>query len=31
MSNNIRDIEEDIIGGRKTLAILLGRDRAIIC
>lgn len=29
MSNNIRDIEEDIIGGRKTLAILLGRDRAI--
>ena len=30
MSNNIRDIEEDIIGGRKTLAILLGRDRAIM-
>ena len=29
MSNNIRDIEEDIIGGRKTLAILLGRDRAV--
>ena len=30
MSNNIRDIEEDIIGGRKTLAILIGRDRAIM-
>ena len=30
MSNNIRDIEEDIIGGRKTLAILVGRDRAIM-
>ena len=30
MSNNIRDIEEDIVGGRKTLAILLGRDRAIM-
>ena len=29
MSNNIRDIEEDIIGGRKTLPILLGRDKAI--
>lgn len=29
MSNNIRDIEEDIKGGRKTLAILLGRDKAI--
>lgn len=29
MSNNIRDIEEDIIGGRKTLPILLGRERAI--
>ena len=25
MSNNIRDIEEDIKGGRKTLVILLGR------
>lgn len=29
MSNNIRDIQEDTIGGRKTLAILLGRDKAI--
>jgi len=29
MSNNIRDIDEDIKGGRKTLAILLGRERAI--
>lgn len=29
MANNIRDIEEDIKGGRKTLAILLGRERAI--
>lgn len=29
MSNNIRDIEEDIVGGRKTLPILLGRKRAI--
>ena len=29
MSNNIRDIKEDTIGGRKTLAILLGRDKAI--
>lgn len=29
MSNNIRDIDEDTIGGRKTLPILLGRDRAI--
>ena len=26
MSNNIRDIEEDIKGGRKTLVILLGRE-----
>lgn len=30
MSNNIRDIEEDINGGRKTLAILLGREKGII-
>jgi 1,4-dihydroxy-2-naphthoate polyprenyltransferase len=30
MSNNIRDIEEDIRGGRKTLAILLGREKGII-
>lgn len=30
MSNNIRDIEEDIKGGRKTLAILLGREKGII-
>jgi 1,4-dihydroxy-2-naphthoate polyprenyltransferase len=29
MSNNIRDIEEDIVGGRKTLPILLGRERSI--
>lgn len=29
MSNNIRDIKEDTIGGRKTLAILLGRKHAI--
>lgn len=29
MSNNIRDIKEDTIGGRKTLAILLGREKAI--
>lgn len=30
MSNNIRDIEEDIKGGRKTLAILLGHQKGII-
>lgn len=30
MSNNIRDIEEDIKGGRKTLAILLGSRKGII-
>ena len=30
MSNNIRDIEEDTKGGRKTLAILLGRKNAVI-
>ena len=29
MSNNIRDIEEDIKGGRKTLPILLGRKNSI--
>ena len=29
MSNNIRDIEEDTKGGRKTLVILLGREKAI--
>lgn len=29
MSNNIRDIEEDIVGGRKTLPILLGREHSI--
>lgn len=29
MSNNIRDIKEDTVGGRKTLAILLGREKAI--
>src|SRR5690625_3081703 len=30
MSNNIRDIEEDIKGGRKTLPILLGHQKGII-
>nr|WP_106785018.1 1,4-dihydroxy-2-naphthoate polyprenyltransferase [Lysinibacillus timonensis] len=30
MSNNIRDIEEDTRGGRMTLAILLGRNNAIL-
>ena len=30
MSNNIRDIDEDIKGGRKTLAILLGSQKGII-
>ncbi|PAV27630.1 1,4-dihydroxy-2-naphthoate octaprenyltransferase [Virgibacillus profundi] len=30
MSNNIRDIEEDTKGGRKTLAILLGSRKGII-
>lgn len=30
MSNNIRDIEEDIKGGRKTLPILLGYQKAVI-
>lgn len=29
LSNNIRDIEEDTIGGRKTLAILIGRRNAV--
>lgn len=29
MANNIRDIEGDTKGGRKTLAILIGRDRAV--
>lgn len=29
MSNNIRDIKEDTIGGRKTLAILVGREKGI--
>ena len=29
MANNIRDIEEDTKGGRKTLPILLGREKAI--
>ncbi|MBD8027021.1 1,4-dihydroxy-2-naphthoate polyprenyltransferase [Ureibacillus sp. Re31] len=29
MSNNIRDIEEDTKGGRKTLAILLGREKGV--
>lgn len=29
MSNNIRDIDEDTKGGRKTLAILLGREKGI--
>lgn len=29
LSNNIRDIEEDTKGGRKTLAILLGKKKAV--
>lgn len=29
LSNNIRDVEEDIKGGRKTLAILMGQKRAV--
>lgn len=29
LSNNIRDIEEDKLGGRKTLAILIGRKNAV--
>lgn len=29
MANNIRDIKEDTKGGRKTLAILAGREKAI--
>ncbi|MFS0783659.1 1,4-dihydroxy-2-naphthoate polyprenyltransferase [Bacillus sp. 1P06AnD] len=29
LSNNIRDIEEDTLGGRKTLAILIGRRKAV--
>lgn len=29
MANNIRDIEQDTKGGRKTLAILIGRSNAI--
>lgn len=29
MANNIRDIEEDRVGGRKTLAILIGRKNAV--
>ncbi|MFP3727645.1 1,4-dihydroxy-2-naphthoate polyprenyltransferase [Priestia filamentosa] len=29
MSNNIRDIDEDTKGGRKTLAILLGREKSV--
>jgi len=29
MANNIRDLEEDTSHGRKTLAILLGRSRAV--
>ncbi|HZG70532.1 MAG TPA: 1,4-dihydroxy-2-naphthoate polyprenyltransferase [Chondromyces sp.] len=29
LSNNIRDIEEDTLGGRRTLAILMGRTRAV--
>ena len=30
MANNIRDIEEDIKGGRRTLAILLGSKKGVI-
>ncbi|KAB7669967.1 1,4-dihydroxy-2-naphthoate polyprenyltransferase [Bacillus sp. B1-b2] len=29
LSNNIRDIEEDTLGGRKTIAILMGYDKAV--
>lgn len=29
MSNNIRDLEGDKLGGRKTLAILAGKDKAV--
>ncbi|KXH86910.1 1,4-dihydroxy-2-naphthoate polyprenyltransferase [Sporosarcina sp. HYO08] len=29
LANNIRDIEEDTVGGRKTLAILVGRYNAV--
>lgn len=29
-ANNIRDLDEDTVGGRKTLAILLGKEKAII-
>lgn len=29
LANNIRDIEQDTVGGRKTLAILVGRSNAI--
>ena len=28
-ANNIRDLEEDVAGGRRTLAILLGKEKAI--
>ncbi|MCL2781458.1 MAG: 1,4-dihydroxy-2-naphthoate polyprenyltransferase [Actinomycetia bacterium] len=30
LTNNIRDLDEDTAGGRKTLAILLGRRKAIV-
>ena len=29
LSNNIRDIEEDTLGGRKTIAILMGFEKAV--
>lgn len=29
LSNNIRDIEEDTLGGRKTIAILIGFEKAV--
>ena len=29
LSNNIRDIEEDTLGGRKTIAILMGFNKAV--
>lgn len=29
LSNNIRDLDNDILGGRKTIAILLGRKNAV--
>ncbi|WP_445493158.1 1,4-dihydroxy-2-naphthoate polyprenyltransferase [Niallia sp. 03133] len=30
LANNIRDIEEDTLGGRKTIAILMGFDKSVL-